>query len=103
MTQTWDPETPIAADSPFNPDIPEGIAMELLEPVFRDEEERGIAEKNYAVMEQCQRAAYAIWRNKGARNAQELDALIATGWKPVKRTRITPPVDAEDEEGVDDE
>ncbi len=102
MTQTWDAETPIAADSPFNPDIPEGIAMELLEPVFRDEKEREIAEKNYAVMEQCQRSAYAIWRNNGARNAEELDALIATGWEPAKRTRIAPPADV-DEEGAEDE
>ena len=102
MAETqYDPTKPIPADSEFNPYIPEGIAMELLEPVFRDAKEEAIAAKKPDVMEQCQRAAYGVWRNGGAQNQEELDKLIADGWVRPER-EVEPPENAEDEEGVDE-
>lgn len=105
MTQPkYDPTKKIPADSEFNPYIPEGIAIELLEPVFRDEKEEKRAAKNPAVMEQCHKAAYGIWRNGGARNAEELDKLIKSGWKRPERAveKATPPENADESEGVDE-
>lgn len=99
----YDPTKPIPADSEFNPYIPEGIAMELLEPVFRDAKEEDIASKDSAVLEQCQRTAYGIWRNGGARNQEELDELIKSGWVRPERVveKPVPPGNAEEVEGVE--
>lgn len=81
----YDPTKPIPADSKFNPYIPEGIAMELLEPVYRDAAEEKKAQSDFSVREQCQRAAYGIWRNGGARTQKDLDKKIADGWARPER------------------
>ncbi len=81
----YDPTKPIPADSKFNPYMPEPIAMELLEPVFRNKREERLAAEKPDVLEHCQRAAYGIWRNGGAKNQKELDKLIASGWERPER------------------
>lgn len=85
----------------FDPDEPMELVMERLEPYYRDEKERELAKTNPFVEEEAKRSAYAILRNGGATNQEELDALILTGWKPAKRTpkSVTPPKNEDDLEG----
>lgn len=59
----------------FDPNEPMELVMDRLEPVYKDEAQRKIAETNPFVEEQGRRAAYAILKNGGARNAAELEAM----------------------------
>ena len=87
----------------FDPNEPMELVMERLEPHYRDDAERELAKRHPLVEEEARRSAYAILKNGGATNQAELDALIAKGWKPAKRTKnpSTPPKNADDSEGVD--
>jgi len=71
----------------FDPDEPMQVVMERLEPYYKDDKERELAKTNSLVEEEARRSAYAILKNGGATNKAELDALLATGWKPKERTR----------------
>ena len=57
--------------------VPIEIAMEGLDPVYKDEAQREKAENVPFLVEQGKRAAFAILRNGGAKNAAELEAVQA--------------------------
>lgn len=59
----------------FDPREPMELVMERLEPVFKDEAQRKLAETDPFLYEQGQRSAYAILKNGGARNAAELKKM----------------------------
>lgn len=86
----------------FDPNEPMEIVMERLEPVYGSDAQKARAETDPSMREHGQRAAYGILKNGGAKNQEELDALIATGWKPAERTPkpVMPPENADDSEGV---
>lgn len=90
----------------FDPNEPEEVVMERLEPVYGSDGQRKRAETEASVVEEGKRAAYAILKNGGARTGPELDKLIKDGWKPAERTppeaEPTPPENAEESEGVDE-
>lgn len=67
------------AKEKFDPNEPMELVMERLEPVYKDEAQRKLAETNPFLVEQGKRSAYAILKNGGARNAAELEAMKRGG------------------------